>query len=144
MGEHEHKEIASGVIAAAEAAIQTLGGSHDRRQEHLAKLSELFSVVESRYSAMQQDLRERDARIAALEEINTDLMGALRTLTDRIQESTAALDAGDSSLESAIARSEALVSEAFGTGGNANPTLPPDTPPHSTDDPGPGANGDTP
>jgi hemerythrin-like metal-binding protein len=127
--DHNESDIANGVIAAAQEAVSSLDGHQSRRQAHLHKLNELFTVVEQRYTAMLQDLHQKDQRIESLERTNEQLVATLRTLTDRIQDSVHAMESGDVDLTTAINRSEALVSTAFGTGGNANPTQPPDTPP---------------
>jgi hemerythrin-like metal-binding protein len=135
--DHNESEIANGVIAAAQDAVSSLDGHQSRRQDHLHKLTELFTVVEQRYTAMLQDLHQKDHRIEALERTNEQLVAALRTLTARIQDSVQAMESGDVDLKTAIDRSEALVSTAFGTGGNANPTQPPDTPPTPESEPDP-------
>ncbi|MBB4284911.1 bacteriohemerythrin [Roseospira goensis] len=95
----------------------------------MQKLASLFVVVEKRYQALQQDLRERDAQIRVLEEVNDSLVTALRALTARVQDNADALALDDTALADTIGRSESLVSDAFGTGGNANPTRPPDAGP---------------
>ena len=133
--DHNESDIANGVIAAAQDAVSSLDGHQSRRQDHLHKLNELFTVVEQRYTAMLQDLHQKDHRIESLERTNEQLVTTLRTLTDRIQDSVQAMEAGDTELKTALDRSEALVSTAFGTGGNANPTQPPDTPPAPDPDP---------
>ncbi|MQX35967.1 bacteriohemerythrin [Roseospira navarrensis] len=132
MSERDHKSIATGVIADAERAMADLSGRQADRVNRLRKLNELFEVVEGRYQAMREDLRERDARIQRLEETNDLLLTAVRNLTASIQDSARSLDLSDDDLLGALDRSEALVSETFGTGGNANPTQPPATPPHDT------------
>ncbi|KAA5607036.1 bacteriohemerythrin [Roseospira marina] len=130
MGGRDHQDIAMGVIADAERAVADLSGRQTDRDHRIQKLNDLFVVVEQRYQAMREDLRDRDARIEALEETNDLLIAAIQGMTARIQASSDALDQSDSGLTDALARSETLVSEAFGTGGNANPTQPPETPPH--------------
>ncbi|SDE29862.1 bacteriohemerythrin [Rhodospira trueperi] len=133
--DHNESEIANGVIAAAQEAVSSLDGHQSQRRAHLHKLNELFTVVEQRYTAMLQDLHQKDQRIESLERTNEQLVATLRTLTDHIQDSVQAMESGDVDLATAISRSEALVSTAFGTGGNANPTQPPDTPPVPEPDP---------
>jgi len=121
--------MAESVIAEAEKAVAELGTVHDARVERLAKLHELFSVVEERYHAQQQELADRDEQIRALAEANEILTGSLRTLTAAAQRAAHDLGAGDQDLTRAVERSESLVAKVFGTGGNANPTQPPDTAP---------------
>jgi len=125
----DQKTIATSVIAAAEEAVATLNSSQESRTDGLKTLNELFVVVEQRYQAMREDLEDRDARLQALEETNQLLINALGSLTQRIHESARTLDDSDTDLSQAVARSEALVSATFGTGGNANPTRPPDAGP---------------
>lgn len=125
----DQKTIATSVIAAAEEAVATLNSSQESQTDSLKTLNELFVVVEQRYQAMREDLQDRDARLQALEETNQLLINALSSLTQRIHESARTLDDSDTSLTQAVARSEALVSATFGTGGNANPTRPPDAGP---------------
>ncbi|WP_299440476.1 bacteriohemerythrin [uncultured Rhodospira sp.] len=129
MGGQDHKEVASDVIAAAEQAVSSLNGRQTTRQTQLHKLNELFTVVEQRYQSMVQDLHSKDEQIRVLESVNQALISALQTLTERVRENVDAMEREDSEVVTAISRSEALVSEVFGTGGNANPTQPPDTPP---------------
>jgi hemerythrin-like metal-binding protein len=129
MGGREHRDIANGVIADAERAVATLAGRQTDREIRLKKLNDLFVVVEQRYKGMQDDLHDRDEQIRRLEETNDLLLTALQTLTAQVQENVGALELSDSELNVAIARSETLVAETFGTGGNANPTQPPETPP---------------
>lgn len=127
----DHRDAAQAVIAEAEKAVAQLRGTQDARADRLLKLHELFTVVEQRYQAQQQDLAERDEHIRVLTEANEDLTRALRALADAANRTADHLDEGDNDLLRAVERSETLVARAFGTGGNANPTQSPDAPPAS-------------
>jgi hemerythrin-like metal-binding protein len=131
------KDIATGVIAAAEDAVASLGNGQGQRANHLRTLTDLFVVVEQRYHAMHDDLQDRDARIQALEETNELLIKAITSLTQRLHENAHGLNETDTDLARVVERSEALVSSAFGSGGNANPTRAPDAPPYEEVDDGP-------
>ncbi|MBB4265247.1 bacteriohemerythrin [Roseospira visakhapatnamensis] len=124
-----HKDSAQSVIAEAEKAVADLGGAHDARADRLSKLHDLFTVVEQRYQAQQQELADRDEQIRALSEANDTLTEALRALTGAAQRTAQDLAGDETDLARAVERSEALVARAFGTGGNANPTQAPDAPP---------------
>ena len=122
------KDIAAGVIAAAEDAVASLGNGQGQRADHIRILTDLFVVVEERYHAMRDDLQDRDARIQALEETNGLLITAIKSLTQRLHDNMRGLSETDTDLTRVVERSEALVSSAFGSGGNANPTRAPGRP----------------
>lgn len=131
------KDIATGVIAAAEDAVASLGNGQGQRADHLRTLTDLFVVVEQRYHAMRDDLQDRDARIQALEETNELLITAIKSLTQRLHENAQGLNETDTDLARVVERSEALVASAFGSGGNANPTRAPDALPYEEAEDGP-------
>jgi len=125
----DQRDVAQSVIAEAEKAVAELGGAHDARADRLAKLHELFTVVEQRYLAQQQDLADRDEHIRVLSEVNDQLTTALRSLAETAHQTARGLGDSDTDLARAVERSESLVAQAFGTGGNANPTQAPDAVP---------------